>query len=232
MDTPSAASAAATSSCVDSGLQPDHETSAPAACRARTNTAVSFVTCRQPAMRMPRSGFVSEYRFVSAMRTGMRDSAHSMRSRPASAKLGSAIFAFAVFVLMTSPGCAGAEPANRALARAVVKPNEIVGSSPPCPAHDEDIGQRLRRGALPPSQRGRIDVRETGGGEPLRDAFGRKPEPGVRELRAHPFLAVRDQISNHEPAARTQDARELGNDRIRPGGVVQREERAYAVHAR
>src|SRR5262249_38185743 len=89
MDVPSAASAAATSSCVESGLQPDQLTSAPAARSVRTSTAVSLVTCRQPAMRMPLRGFESLYLSRSAIRTGMRDSAHSIRRRPASASFKS-----------------------------------------------------------------------------------------------------------------------------------------------
>src|SRR5512137_1620424 len=94
MEMPSAASAAATSSCVESGLHPDQLTSAPAARSVRTSTAVSFVTCRQPAMRIPWSGFVWEYLFRRAISTGMRDSAHSIRRIPASASFGSATLKF------------------------------------------------------------------------------------------------------------------------------------------
>ena len=42
--TPSIANAAATSSFVDKGLQPDHATSAPANIRVSIKTAVSLVT--------------------------------------------------------------------------------------------------------------------------------------------------------------------------------------------
>ena len=90
MEMPSAARAAATSSWVDSGLQPLQLSSAPAARRVRTSTAVSFVTWMQPAMRMPVRGLVSEYLLRSSMSTGMRDSAHSILSMPAEARFMSA----------------------------------------------------------------------------------------------------------------------------------------------
>jgi len=48
---PPTASAAATSSLVERGLHPLQETSAPAAARVSIRTAVSLVTCKQPAMR-------------------------------------------------------------------------------------------------------------------------------------------------------------------------------------
>src|SRR3954468_1149050 len=117
MDVPSAASAAATSSWVDSGLQPDHEISAPAARSVRMRTAVSFVTWRQPAMRWPLSGLDSLYFSRSAMRTGMRDSAHSMRRRPLSASLRSATLKFDIYRLLSaySDGLMGAIRLKRQL---------------------------------------------------------------------------------------------------------------------
>src|SRR5579871_3276117 len=52
----------------------------------------------QPAMRCPLNGFDSLYFSRSAMSTGMRDSAHSMRKRPLSASLRSATLKFDVIV--------------------------------------------------------------------------------------------------------------------------------------
>src|SRR5204862_997416 len=73
---------------------PDHDTSAPAARMGRIRTAVSLVTWRHPATFIPLSGrsfFPASRRCIS---TGIRLSAHSMRSRPASASLASAILKF------------------------------------------------------------------------------------------------------------------------------------------
>jgi hypothetical protein len=47
----SSTSAAATSSCVDSGFDAQSTTSAPPALRVRARFAVSVVTCRQAEMR-------------------------------------------------------------------------------------------------------------------------------------------------------------------------------------
>src|ERR671921_754704 len=63
---------AATSSCVERGLEAISTDSAPPACRARTRFAVSVVTCAQATMRTPLKGFSR--------------SAHSMRRLPWGAK--------------------------------------------------------------------------------------------------------------------------------------------------
>src|SRR5690349_16944007 len=85
----SATSDAATSSCVLSGFEPHRNTSAPPACSVRARFAVSVVTCRQAAMRMPRSGRSFAKRARIARSTGMLRSAHSMRMRPSRASRSS-----------------------------------------------------------------------------------------------------------------------------------------------
>src|SRR5438067_1671857 len=75
----SATSAAATSSCVECGLDAQRTTSAPPACRVRIRFAVSVVTCRQAEMRWPASGCSRSNRSRIAASTGICRSAHSIR---------------------------------------------------------------------------------------------------------------------------------------------------------
>src|SRR2546423_10294251 len=77
---------AATSSCVDSGLEAHSATWAPPAFRATTRLAVSVVTCRQAARRLPLSGRSRANRSLSSRSTGIERSAHSVRRRPSSAR--------------------------------------------------------------------------------------------------------------------------------------------------
>ena len=76
---------AATSSCVDSGLEAHSNRSAPPAFKVLARLAVSAVTCRQADIRMPASGFSFSKRSRIALKTGMSRSAHSIRFRPSSA---------------------------------------------------------------------------------------------------------------------------------------------------
>src|SRR5688500_4814840 len=96
--TPSATSAAATSSCVDSGFGAHSATSAPPARRVRTRFAVSEVTCRQAPIRTPSSGRSPAKRSASERSTGIWASAQSMRARPSPARLASAMWLVAVMV--------------------------------------------------------------------------------------------------------------------------------------
>src|SRR5687767_4504173 len=81
----SATSAAATSSCVESGFEAHSTTSAPPAFSVRARFAVSVVTWRHAEMRMPSSGRSCSKRSRIAARTGMCRSAHSTRVTPAGA---------------------------------------------------------------------------------------------------------------------------------------------------
>src|SRR5450759_2649094 len=82
-ETPSSATReAATSSCVESGLDAQRTRSAPPAASVRARLAVSLVTCRQADSRIPWSGFSLAKRSRICRRTGMLFSAHSIRSRP------------------------------------------------------------------------------------------------------------------------------------------------------
>ena len=81
----SATRPAATSSCVESGLEAHSTTSAPPALSVRIRLAVSLVTCRQAAMRMPSSGRSAANRSRISASTGICRSAHSIRRTPSGA---------------------------------------------------------------------------------------------------------------------------------------------------
>src|SRR5579864_7927554 len=112
---------AATSSWVDSGLLAQTVTSAPPAWSVRIRLAVSLVTCRQAATRIPASGFSSLKRWRIIARTGISWSAHSMRSLPAPARRGLATSDGTV-VFMVTPLEAGA----RLRRAAGVLPGEVL----------------------------------------------------------------------------------------------------------
>src|SRR6185312_4135401 len=84
-------SAAATSSCVESGLLAQSRRSAPPSRSAMARFAVSVVTCRQAVMRMSRSGFSCSNRSRMRARTGISRAAHSIRCTPWGASEWSAI---------------------------------------------------------------------------------------------------------------------------------------------
>src|SRR5215468_4360889 len=77
--------AAATSSWVESGLLAQSTRSAPPAFRAMARLAVSAVTCRHAAIRIPFSGFCFANRSRIWCTTGIERPDHSMRPRPFSA---------------------------------------------------------------------------------------------------------------------------------------------------
>src|ERR671915_840764 len=79
-------SAAATSSWVDSGLEAHTATSAPPAWRASSRLAVSVVTWRQAPTVIPASGRSFSNRSRISDRTLISPLAHSIRSRPFSAR--------------------------------------------------------------------------------------------------------------------------------------------------
>src|SRR3954447_1683541 len=78
----SALSASATSCCVANGFEAASATSAPAACKVRTSTAVSEVMCRHAPTTTPSSGRSRAKRSRIERRTGICPSAHSIRERP------------------------------------------------------------------------------------------------------------------------------------------------------
>src|SRR4051794_31637554 len=81
----SATSAAATSSCVEIGLDAARWTSAPPAWSVRARFAVSVVTWRQAPMRMPASGCSRSKRSRISRSTGISRSAHSTLRVPRAA---------------------------------------------------------------------------------------------------------------------------------------------------
>src|SRR5438045_674724 len=86
---PSSTSAAATSSCVLSGLDAHSVTSAPPAWSVCMRCAVSVVTCKHAETRMPSSGFCLRNLSWMEASTGIDRDAHSMRPRPFSASFRS-----------------------------------------------------------------------------------------------------------------------------------------------
>ena len=82
---PSSAKAAATSSCVESGLDPQRATFAPPATNVSTNTAVSLVTWRQAPKVKPLNGFSLANLVLIWHKTGMCAAAHSIFSLPCGA---------------------------------------------------------------------------------------------------------------------------------------------------
>src|SRR5690348_3907828 len=82
---PPAAIAAAAWSCVEKMLQDAQRTSAPRVRSVSISTAVWIVMCSEPAMRAPRSGFLSAYSARIAIRAGISDSAIRISLRPQSA---------------------------------------------------------------------------------------------------------------------------------------------------
>src|SRR5215208_243821 len=87
--TPRSTSAAATSSCVVSGLAEQSATSAPPAVSACIRLAVSAVTWRHAATFTPSSGWPTRKRSRIERRTGIWPSAHSIRRSPCGASDGS-----------------------------------------------------------------------------------------------------------------------------------------------
>src|SRR5581483_12010904 len=85
---PLCASAAATSSCVESGFEPHTATFAPPALSVSMRTAVSFVTWRHAPIVTPFKGFVCSNSLRISARTGMCAAAQSMRWRPSVASAG------------------------------------------------------------------------------------------------------------------------------------------------
>src|SRR5579884_4206522 len=99
-------SAAATSSCVESGLEAQSTTSAPPAFRVRIRFAVSVVTWRHAEMRYPDSGCSRSKRSRIADRTGICRSAHMIRRTPSGASDRSFTSCRSVCAIgPLSPGC-------------------------------------------------------------------------------------------------------------------------------
>src|SRR5919199_1637952 len=82
----SSTSAAATSSCVESGFDAQSTTSAPPAFSVRARLAVSVVTWRHAEMRWPASGCSLSKRSRMAASTGICRSAQAMRRTPSPAR--------------------------------------------------------------------------------------------------------------------------------------------------
>ena len=88
---PSSATAAATSSWVDRGLQPVRKTSAPPAFKTRPRLAVLASRWTETATRSPAKGFSLAKRASIWERAGMKLRTHSIFRRPEGAREGSLI---------------------------------------------------------------------------------------------------------------------------------------------
>ena len=93
-------SAAATSSCVLSGLDAHSATSAPPSLSVSIRLAVSVVTCRHADTRSPLSGFCSANRSRMLRTTGISRAAHSIRRTPPPASDSSATCPRSVLVVV------------------------------------------------------------------------------------------------------------------------------------
>src|SRR3954454_13447505 len=96
--------AAATSSCVESGFEAQSATDAPPAFSVLTRFAVSAVTCSDAAIRTPFSGFSRANRSCTWRRTGICSSAQAILPSPAEAREGSLMsLLVAVMVALVRP---------------------------------------------------------------------------------------------------------------------------------
>src|SRR5437868_13641721 len=149
----SSTSAAATSSCVESGLDAQMTTSAPPAFSVRIRFAVSVVTCRHAATRKPASGCSRSKRSRISASTGICRSAHSIRRLPSgesarsftSCRLVVAIQPFSRFV------SGGQQPL--VLALLPFDPREVVRAGEPAV-------DRRAEGGFPPEPCGKDEVGE------------------------------------------------------------------------
>ena len=91
VSTPISATAAATSSWVESGLQPVRYTSAPPLARTRPKLAVFASRWTETAIRMPLKGCSFSNLFSISVRAGMKDLTHSIFFLPDGAREASLI---------------------------------------------------------------------------------------------------------------------------------------------
>src|SRR5579875_2281759 len=224
---PAPASAAATSSWVDSGLAAHRARTAPPARSARTRFAVSAVTCRQAATCRPSSGRWAANRSRIRASTGIWPAAHSIRSSPAAASPGSAISA-------TDPSPAGKvvrpeleEPSPRSprLARAMPRGSRpplvavVLGLVGPLDRNAEVLG--LARGQLGETGAERIEVQAR---DLLVELLGERVDP-VGPVAA--VLVVSEQLDLRE---RLVGERVRHHEARMPGRVAEVEQPALGEH--
>src|SRR5215210_4667151 len=175
----SSTSAAATSSCVESGFEAQSTTSAPPSLSVRIRFAVSLVTCRQAETRYPASGCSAAKRSRIAARTGICRSAHSIRLRPSGASPRS--LTSCRFVVATGGSLVTGLRLGAAVA--VLEPNHVLELR----RRDFDDRRVLDRGQS-------VDGpgREMEGGARRDDLAVQHPLPGRAELELRPAF-------EHEP---------------------------------
>src|SRR5438477_2244696 len=126
-------SEAATSSCVERGLEAHVTTVAPPALRARRRLAVSVVTWRQAPTVTPSSGRSLAKRSLMEARTGMLRSAHAIRCLPRSASAGSAMSKF----MAEAPWVGEGSTEHRPVAALVCGDARSPGGEPPLEVHED-----------------------------------------------------------------------------------------------
>src|SRR3954451_17127458 len=146
----SSTSAAATSSCVESGLDAQSTTSAPPAFSVRARFAVSVVTCRHAATRSPERRCSRSKRSRIAASTGICRSAHSMRRLPSGASARSFTSCRLVVAIQPFSQMSGGQQ-PLVLALLPFDPRQVVCAGEPA----VDRRAKLR---LPPESRGERDV--------------------------------------------------------------------------
>src|SRR5207247_1481169 len=104
--------------------EPHTNTSAPPALSVRARFAVSVVTCRHAATRVPRSGRSLANRARIVRSTGMLRSDHSMRMRPCRASARSLTWPATAWPFPAAP-----PPARPAAPAAVVRPGPVPDRS-------------------------------------------------------------------------------------------------------
>src|SRR5947208_3048615 len=177
-------SAAAVSSCVESGLEAHNASCAPPARSVSMSTAVSVVTCRHAPRRMPLSGCSLAKRSRTCLKTGIDCSAHSILSRPAAAcEMSLTSCSTMLRFVLSSPMRARI---MRSQASSPLRPAAL----PPRPNPGEGFGGGPRGGARRPISDTRVVPQ-------VFHAIG--PLPGERGLRASE-MSVRRRLLVDGPA--------------------------------
>ena len=215
----SATSEAATSSCVDSGLEAHSATSAPPAASVRIRFAVSLVTCRQAETRIPCSGRSAAKRSRICASTGICRSAHSILRAPASARPRSATSCRAVALI-------AGETIARTVRTSAPSPTRPTPASTTSPSGAANCSRPPARSA--PSQISAAQRADPDQGIHAQRGGGEEGEHGGQ--REHEVPRAGDHADTHRSARPTTAAR-IG-EQARRARRVRREVAAPARPAR
>src|SRR5436190_21206983 len=212
----SSTSAAATSSCVESGFEAHSTTSAPPACNVRMRLAVSVVTCRHAAIRYPASGCSRSKRSRIAASTGICRSAHSIRRFPSPARARSFTSYRFVVAMDSFPRLRDFEK-TFVLALLPLDPRQVVGAGEPAvdglaerrlapePRREDQVGDLAVEPRPQIGQRAELvqlaqAVRAVAGGRPARHDEAEALEVAQHPRRpARPLCRLPHVQTGHEP---------------------------------